>query len=79
MTVQVELESYPLSWITNTKAVLDSCSYNSLLILTVMERNKRLDQVYMFQCEEIEVTEGTPVLTIRLDFKDIPLIQLLSL
>lgn len=55
MTVQAELQSFPLNWITNTKAVLDSCAYNSLLILTVEERNKRLDQVYMFQCEETEV------------------------
>lgn len=60
VTVQAELESFPLSWITKTKAVLDSCAYNSLLILTVEERNKRLDQIYMFQCEETEVSRTAP-------------------
>ncbi|KAM8864033.1 epidermal growth factor receptor kinase substrate 8-like protein 3b isoform 1-T4 [Spinachia spinachia] len=47
-----ELESLPLSCILQTKAVLDSCAYNSLLTVTVQERNKRVPQVFMFQCEE---------------------------
>ncbi|XP_044068826.1 epidermal growth factor receptor kinase substrate 8-like protein 3b [Siniperca chuatsi] len=47
---KVELESLPLSCIMKTEAVLDSCAYNSLLTVTVQERNKR--QVFMFQCEE---------------------------
>lgn len=59
-TPQSELESFPLSWITKTRAVLDSCAYNSLLILTVEDRNKRLDQIYMFQCEEIGVSHTLP-------------------
>ncbi|XP_059189165.1 epidermal growth factor receptor kinase substrate 8-like protein 3b [Centropristis striata] len=49
---KAELEALPLSSILKTKAVLDSCAYNSLLALTVQERNKRVPQVYMFQCEE---------------------------
>ncbi|XP_034392774.1 epidermal growth factor receptor kinase substrate 8-like protein 3b [Cyclopterus lumpus] len=47
-----ELESLPLSCILQTKAVLDSCAYNSLLTVTVQEHNKRIKQVFMFQCEE---------------------------
>lgn len=47
-----ELESLPLSCILQTKAVLDSCAYNSLLTVTVQERNKRIPQVFIFQCEE---------------------------
>lgn len=47
-----ELDSLPLSSITETNAVLDTCAYNSLLTITVHERNKRIPQVYMFQCEE---------------------------
>ncbi|XP_040049320.2 epidermal growth factor receptor kinase substrate 8-like protein 3b isoform X1 [Gasterosteus aculeatus] len=47
-----ELESLPLRSILETKAVLDSCAYNSLLILTVQERGRRVPQVFMFQCEE---------------------------
>uniref|UniRef100_UPI0037E9C61E epidermal growth factor receptor kinase substrate 8-like protein 3b n=1 Tax=Semicossyphus pulcher TaxID=241346 RepID=UPI0037E9C61E len=49
---KAELEALPLSSILQTKAVLDSCAYNSLLTITVKERSKRLSQVFMFQCEE---------------------------
>ncbi|XP_041655954.1 epidermal growth factor receptor kinase substrate 8-like protein 3b isoform X2 [Cheilinus undulatus] len=49
---KAELEVLPLSSILQTKAVLDSCAYNSLLAITVQDRNKRMSQVYMFQCEE---------------------------
>ncbi|XP_055366136.1 epidermal growth factor receptor kinase substrate 8-like protein 3b isoform X2 [Betta splendens] len=49
---KAELESLPLSCIVETKAVLDSCAYNSLLLLTVQDRGKRTPQVFMFQCEE---------------------------
>ncbi|KAM3836099.1 epidermal growth factor receptor kinase substrate 8-like protein 3 [Diretmus argenteus] len=48
-----ELESLPLTCIMNTKAVLDSCAFNSLLTVTVQERQKRLPQVFIFQCEEV--------------------------
>ncbi|KAM6930069.1 epidermal growth factor receptor kinase substrate 8-like protein 3b [Lycodopsis pacificus] len=47
-----ELESLPLSCIMQTKAVLDSCAYNSLLAVSVQQRNKRIPQVFIFQCEE---------------------------
>ncbi|XP_075882174.1 epidermal growth factor receptor kinase substrate 8-like protein 3b [Nelusetta ayraudi] len=69
---KAELESFPLSWITKTKAVLDSCAYNSLLILTVEERNKRLDQIYMFQCEETEadVLKADLDKAVKADFAD---------
>ncbi|KAK0146766.1 Epidermal growth factor receptor kinase substrate 8-like protein 3 [Merluccius polli] len=50
---QAELESLPLGSILQTKAVLDSCAYNSLLTVTVQDRHKRSAQVYMFQCEEV--------------------------
>ncbi|XP_067448132.1 epidermal growth factor receptor kinase substrate 8-like protein 3b [Thunnus thynnus] len=49
---KAELELLPLSSIQKTKAVLDSCAYNSLLTITVQERSKRIHQVFMFQCEE---------------------------
>ncbi|KAM4609941.1 epidermal growth factor receptor kinase substrate 8-like protein 3b [Polymixia lowei] len=48
-----ELESLPLNCIQQTQTVLDSCVYNSLLTVTLQERNKRVPQVFMFQCEEI--------------------------
>ncbi|XP_029291789.1 epidermal growth factor receptor kinase substrate 8-like protein 3b [Cottoperca gobio] len=49
---KAELESLPFSSILQIKAVLDSCAYNSLLTVTVQQRNKRISQVFMFQCEE---------------------------
>lgn len=45
-----ELDTLSLSSIVETNSVLDTCAYNSVLTLTVQERNRR--QVYMFQCEE---------------------------
>uniref|UniRef100_UPI003AAF3F2C epidermal growth factor receptor kinase substrate 8-like protein 3b n=1 Tax=Centroberyx gerrardi TaxID=166262 RepID=UPI003AAF3F2C len=50
---KAELESLPLSCILQTTAVLDSCAYNSLLTVTVQDRNKRIPHIYMFQCEEL--------------------------
>ncbi|XP_068608175.1 epidermal growth factor receptor kinase substrate 8-like protein 3b [Brachionichthys hirsutus] len=57
---KAELEALPLSHVRQTRAVLDSCAYNSLLTVTLEERRKRLPQVYMFQCEETgaEVIKG---------------------
>uniref|UniRef100_A0A672YWC0 EPS8-like 3b n=1 Tax=Sphaeramia orbicularis TaxID=375764 RepID=A0A672YWC0_9TELE len=51
-----ELESMHLSCIQQTKAMLDSCAYNSVLAVTVQERNKRIPQVFMFQCEDTGTT-----------------------
>lgn len=56
LNLKTELESLPLSAITQTSAVLDSCAYNSLLTITVQERSKRVPQVYMFQCEDTGVS-----------------------
>ncbi|XP_061528986.1 epidermal growth factor receptor kinase substrate 8-like protein 3b [Phycodurus eques] len=49
---KAELEALPLMNIQQTKAVLDSCAYDSLLLVTVRERSKRFPQVFIFQCEE---------------------------
>ncbi|KAJ8372812.1 hypothetical protein AAFF_G00276670 [Aldrovandia affinis] len=46
-----ELESLALGSITDTKAVLDSGVYNSLLTVTV--EGRRGSKVFMFQCEEV--------------------------
>ncbi|XP_057679689.1 epidermal growth factor receptor kinase substrate 8-like protein 3b isoform X2 [Corythoichthys intestinalis] len=50
---KAELEALPLLNIQQTKAVLDSCAYDSLLLLTARERSKRFPQVFIFQCEEM--------------------------
>ncbi|XP_053173920.1 epidermal growth factor receptor kinase substrate 8-like protein 3b [Scomber japonicus] len=49
---KAELEALPVSSIQSTKAVLDTCAYNSVLTVIVQERSKRITQVYLFQCEE---------------------------
>ncbi|XP_029362624.1 epidermal growth factor receptor kinase substrate 8-like protein 3b [Echeneis naucrates] len=60
---KTELEALPLSGIKQTKAVLDSCAYNSLLTITVQTHNKPGPQVFMFQCEET----GAPIIKGDLD------------
>ncbi|XP_061910703.1 epidermal growth factor receptor kinase substrate 8-like protein 3 [Entelurus aequoreus] len=49
---KAELEVVPVTNIQQTKVVLDSCSYDSLLMVTARERSKRFPQVFIFQCEE---------------------------
>lgn len=56
LALQAELDALPFSDIKQITAVLDSCAYNSLLAVTVQERNKRSPQVFMFQCEETGVS-----------------------
>uniref|UniRef100_A0AAY4AVL8 SH3 domain-containing protein n=1 Tax=Denticeps clupeoides TaxID=299321 RepID=A0AAY4AVL8_9TELE len=50
-----ELESLPLTSITQTAAVLDSCDYTSLLMVTVHKRHRRFPQVFLFQCDDVGV------------------------
>lgn len=57
--VKAELEAIPMRWVLESKAVLDACAYNSVLTITVDERNKRCPQVYMFQCEETGVRRAS--------------------
>ncbi|KAI4898491.1 hypothetical protein NFI96_020936, partial [Prochilodus magdalenae] len=49
------LESIPLGSIMQTKAILDSCTYDSLLTITVQENGRRGPNVLLFQCEETGV------------------------
>ncbi|KPP66277.1 epidermal growth factor receptor kinase substrate 8-like [Scleropages formosus] len=46
-----ELETLPLARISDIQAVLDSCTYNSLLMVAVQEGSR--SKVFMFQCEEV--------------------------
>ncbi|KAL1020652.1 hypothetical protein UPYG_G00002910 [Umbra pygmaea] len=50
---KAELELVPLECVVQSKAVLDSCAYNSLLTITVREHHRRTPQVFMFQCEDV--------------------------
>ncbi|KAK9970531.1 hypothetical protein ABG768_026468 [Culter alburnus] len=51
------LESVHLSSIRKTKAVLDSCVYDSLLIISVQDPSQRAPQAFLFQCEEAGAQE----------------------
>lgn len=48
-----------LSSIRKTKAVLDSCVYDSLLIISVQDPSQRAPQAFLFQCEEAGVRNST--------------------
>ena len=65
---QVELESLPLASILQTSTVLDSCAFNSLLAVTVQERYKRTIQVYIFQCEEVGVSQKNAAKRMNIGF-----------
>ncbi|KAF4072323.1 hypothetical protein AMELA_G00261770 [Ameiurus melas] len=51
------LDSLPLGNITQTKAVLDSCTYDSLLIVTAQDNSRRPPNIFLFQCEETGAEE----------------------
>lgn len=51
------LESMHLNSIRKTKAVLDSCVYDSLLIISVQDPSQRAPQAFLFQCEEAGAQE----------------------
>uniref|UniRef100_A0A673I3Y2 Epidermal growth factor receptor kinase substrate 8-like protein 3 n=1 Tax=Sinocyclocheilus rhinocerous TaxID=307959 RepID=A0A673I3Y2_9TELE len=53
------LESVHLSSIRVARAVLDSCVYDSLLIISVQDPSQRAPQAFLFQCEEIGVRNNT--------------------
>lgn len=48
-----ELECFPIDTIMESQPMLNSCIYNSILTLTVKDRNRRKNSVFMFQCEEV--------------------------
>ncbi|XP_067863753.1 epidermal growth factor receptor kinase substrate 8-like protein 3b isoform X2 [Heptranchias perlo] len=48
-----DLELFPIDAIQDCQAVLDSCVYNSVLAVTIRDRNKRKSSIYLFQCEEV--------------------------
>ncbi|KAF5901508.1 epidermal growth factor receptor kinase substrate 8-like protein 3, partial [Clarias magur] len=51
------LDSLPLGSISQTKAILDSCTYDSLLMVTAQDNSQRVTNVFVFQCEETGAEE----------------------
>uniref|UniRef100_V9KIJ0 Epidermal growth factor receptor kinase substrate 8-like protein 3 n=1 Tax=Callorhinchus milii TaxID=7868 RepID=V9KIJ0_CALMI len=62
-----ELETFSIDAVYDSRAILNSCIYNSVLALTIRDSRKSL--VYLFQCEEVsadlidmaikKITKGT--------------------
>ncbi|XP_069489080.1 epidermal growth factor receptor kinase substrate 8-like protein 3 isoform X2 [Ambystoma mexicanum] len=48
-----ELDCFSLESVLGCHSVLNSCSYNSVLALTLKELQARRTSIYLFQCEEI--------------------------
>ncbi|XP_072537848.1 epidermal growth factor receptor kinase substrate 8-like protein 3b isoform X2 [Salminus brasiliensis] len=51
------LESINLDSIKQTKAILDSCTYDSLLTVMVQENERGAPNIFLFQCEETGAEE----------------------
>ncbi|XP_014460958.1 epidermal growth factor receptor kinase substrate 8-like protein 3 isoform X1 [Alligator mississippiensis] len=47
-----ELESFPLESILRCTAVLDSCTYDSVLAITMQDRNRQGISILLFQCTQ---------------------------
>lgn len=66
------LDSLPLGNITQTKAVLDSCVYDSLLIVTAQDNSRRAPNIFLFQCEETGAEEVKANLDREIQNRDAP-------
>ncbi|XP_053481172.1 epidermal growth factor receptor kinase substrate 8-like protein 3b isoform X2 [Ictalurus furcatus] len=66
------LDSLPLGNITQTKAVLDSCAYDSLLIVTAQDISRRAPNIFLFQCEETGAEEVKADLDREIQNRDAP-------
>uniref|UniRef100_A0A7M4FT05 PTB domain-containing protein n=1 Tax=Crocodylus porosus TaxID=8502 RepID=A0A7M4FT05_CROPO len=58
-----ELESFPLECVLRCTAVLDSCTYDSILAITVKDRSHEEISILLFQCTQSGVScTGTATL-----------------
>ncbi|XP_030076787.1 epidermal growth factor receptor kinase substrate 8-like protein 3 isoform X2 [Microcaecilia unicolor] len=57
-----ELECFPLGFVQNCCSILNSCSYNSILAITVKDHHHK-ENIFLFQCEEI----GAELLQVNLE------------
>lgn len=52
---QNELENFPIGSIQHCQAVMNSCSYDSILALVCKESGQNKADLHLFQCDDIKV------------------------
>lgn len=52
---QNELENFPIGSIQLCQAVMNSCSYDSILALVCKDQNQTRPDLHLFQCDDIKV------------------------
>lgn len=52
---QNELENFPLGSIQHCQAVINACSYDSILALVCKESGQGKPDLHLFQCDDIKV------------------------
>lgn len=53
--LQNELENFPLNTIQHCQAVMNACSYDSILALVCKESGQNKPDLHLFQCDHIKV------------------------
>ncbi|XP_072336175.1 epidermal growth factor receptor kinase substrate 8-like protein 3b isoform X1 [Scyliorhinus torazame] len=48
-----DLELFPIEAVQDCQAISNSCTYESVLAVTIKDRAERSSSVYLFQCEEV--------------------------
>lgn len=55
---QNELENFPVATIQHCQAVMNACSYDSILALVCKESGQTKPDLHLFQCDVIKVTRS---------------------
>ncbi|KAL4597487.1 hypothetical protein GN956_G26005, partial [Arapaima gigas] len=56
METKNELENFPLGTIQHSQALLNACSYDSILALVCREPGQSKPDLHLFQCDHIKVS-----------------------
>lgn len=57
---QNELENFPIGSIQLCQAVMNSCSYDSILVLVCKDQTQTRPDLHLFQCDDIKVRLSGP-------------------
>lgn len=56
--VKNELEHFPLGTVQHCQAIMNSCSYDSILALVCKESGQGKPDLHLFQCDDVKVSNG---------------------